>query len=302
MSKTSTITIACALCVGAARELYLAPALAAISTCVDTLVVNDNSGQPHGENRAKLEASAFGREGRLRVYDHAFIDFADMRNRAYAHLAELDPRPDWVLFLDADEVHGAQLRYIAREILPRLGAEIGSVDAYTYHFWGTFGWITDIARRFVFFRYAPDVRWQNAVHERAVGVRGRSLVLPYAYHHYGNVVPPATLAEKWGRYYDLGNDVPPPPTPDAVTREVYLTRAADVRPYRAPHPAVARETLAAIATAFAPEFALLDAGLVARRTRAMRVAANLRGSNETLRVELRRAEHPGRYRERTTAR
>ncbi len=302
MSKTSTITIACALCVGSAIERYLAPALAGIAGVVDTLVVNDNSGLVRSPNVATLEASAFARDGRLRIAPHPFVDFADMRNRAYAELNAHAARPDWILFLDADEVHGEQLRYIARQILPGLPASVGSVDAYTYHFFGTFRWISDIARRFVFFRYDPAIVWENAVHERAIGVRGTSVVLPYTYHHYGNVALPAALAEKHGRYFDLGNPVERPPTPEAATREVYLAKAADVRPYRSTHPQVARAALAEIATDHAVEFALVDAGFVARRTFAMRAAAGVRGANETLRVALRRVERPGLYRETTHAR
>ena len=302
MSKTSTITIACALCVGSATERYLAPALAGIAGVVDTLVVNENSGLAQSPNVATLEASAFASDGRLRIARHPFVDFADMRNRAFAELATLAVRPDWVLFLDADEVHGEQLRYIAREILPGLPASVGSVDAYTYHFFGTFRWITDVARRFVFFRYDPAIRWENAVHERAVGVRGSSLVLPYAYHHYGNVAMPAALAAKHGRYFELGNPVERPPTPQAATSDMYLAKAADVRPYRAPHPRVARATLAELEMEYAPAFALVDAGFVARRTFAMRAAAGVRGANEALRVELRRVERPGFYRETTRAR
>ena len=302
MSKTSTITIACALCVGSAPERYLAPALAAIADVVDTLVVNDNSGLARSPNIATLEANAFAREGRLQIARHPFVDFADMRNRAYAELETLAVRPDWILFLDADEVHGEQLRYIAREILPGLPASVGSVDAYTYHFFGTFRWISDVARRSVFFRYDPAIRWENAVHERAIGVRGTSVVLPYTYHHYGNVATPAALAEKHGRYFDLGNPVERPPTPEAATRDVYLAKAADVRPFRSPHPHVARATLADLETEYAVEFALVDAGFVARRTLAMRAAAGLRGANEALRVALRRVQQPGSYRETTHAR
>jgi len=238
----------------------------------------------------------------LRVARHPFVDFADMRNRAYAQLAALAVRPDWVLFLDADEVHGEQLRYIAREILPRLGPEIGNVDAYTYHFVGTFRWITDIARRFVFFRYDPAIHWEHAVHERAVGLHGGSLVLPYAYHHYGNVLPPAMLAAKWGRYFALGNPVARPPAPEEATRDVYLAQAARVRPYRAPQPHVARATLARVEDEYAAQFALVDAGFVARRTVLMRAAATARALNEALRVHLRRVEHPSLYRETTRAR
>ena len=225
-----------------------------------------------------------------------------MRNRAFAELATLAVRPDWILFLDADEVHGEQLRYIAREILPSLPASVGSVDAYTYHFFGTFRWITDVARRFVFFRYDPAIRWEHAVHERAIGVRGSSIVLPYVYHHYGNVAMPAALAEKHGRYFELGNPVERPPTPATATRDIYLAKAAEVRPYRAPHPRVARATLADLEMEYAAEFALVDAGFVARRTFAMRAAAGARDANEALRVVLRRIEHPGLYRETTHAR
>ncbi|GAC1550718.1 MAG: hypothetical protein NVS3B16_25320 [Vulcanimicrobiaceae bacterium] len=302
MSNSSTITIACALCVGGARELYLAPALAAIADAVDALVVNDNSGLAHSDNVALLERSAFAARGALHVERHPFRDFADMRDRAFAGLAKLERRPDWVLFLDADEVHGEQIRYIAREILPRLGPSYGSVDAYTYHFFGTFRWITDVARRFVFYRYAPELRWEHAVHEKIVGLRGKALVLPYAYHHYGNVVPPAMLARKHGRYFELGNPVPEPPPEAAATAEIFLAQTAGVRPYRLPHPRVARATLAAVEAEFSAAFAPIDAGFRARRTAAMRAAATLRGANEALRVALRRIEHPLVYRAGTRAR
>ncbi len=302
MSNNSTVTIACALCVGGARELYLAPALAAISGAVDSLVVNDNSGLAHSENVAILERSAFAARGALRVARHPFRDFADMRDRTFAELASLARRPDWVLFLDADEVHGEQIRYIAREILPQLDVRYGSVDAYTYHFFGTFRWITDVARRFVFYRYAPELRWENAVHEKIVGLRGDPLVLPYAYHHYGNVAPPAMLARKHGRYFELGNPVARPPAEDAATAEIYLAKARDVRPYRAAHPRVARAAIAALEAEFASDFAPIDAGFRARRTTTMRAAAAVRGANEALRVALRRVEHPLVYRAATQAR
>ncbi len=302
MSNSSTVTIACALCVGGARELYLEPALAALADAVDALVVNDNSGLARSDNVATLEASAFAERGALRIARHPFHDFADMRDRAFAELRALGTRPDWVLFLDADEVHGEQIRYIAREILPRLGAEYGSVDAYTYHFLGTFGWITDVARRFIFYRYAPELRWENAVHEKILGLRGKALVLSYAYHHYGNVVPPAMLARKHGRYFELGNPVPKPPAADAATAEIYLRKASEVRPYRAPHPRIARATIAALAAEFANEFSPIEAGFSARRTAAMRAAAAVRGANEALRVTLRRVEHPLLYRAPTRAR
>jgi hypothetical protein len=300
MSKSSTITIACALCVGATPEAYLPAALAAIAPAVDALVVNDNSGLARSENVRAIEASAFATRP-LIVEALPFVDFADMRNRAFALLGRLPVRPDWVLFLDADEVHGEQLRYIAHELLPRLRREVAHVDGYTYHFFGTFGWITDIARRLMFYRYDPSLRWENAVHEKIVGLHGRSIVLPYAYHHYGNVVPPALLARKHTAYYALGNRVPEPPSEDAATIAQFVDKARDVRRYEAPHPFVVRPTLGAIAAGSRETFAAIDTAFAAAES-ANRTRRRLVALNEALRVELRRLEHPLLYRETTRAR
>ena len=286
MSKSSTITIACALCVGATPEAYLPAALAAIAPAVDALVVNDNSGLDRSDNVAAIEASAFASRP-LVIEKIPFDDFADMRNRAFALLANLRPRPDWILFLDADEVHGEQLRYVAHEILPRLPARIARVDGYTYHFFGTFGWITDVARRLMFYRYDPSLRWENAVHEKMVGLRGGSLVLPYTYHHYGNVVPPALLARKHTRYFALGNNVPEPPRESEATIAQYVDKARDVRRYRGAHPVVVRPTIEAIAAASHDTFMPIDAAF-ARRERRFVPAAIV----EALRVNLRYVEHP----------
>jgi hypothetical protein len=302
MLKNSTVTIACVLCVGAAPELYLEAALASISDAVDVLVVNDNSGLACSANRAVLETSAFAARNALHVQAHPFVDFADMRNRAFAQLRALESPPDWVLFLDADEVHGEQVRYIACELLPRIPLAVGEVDAYTYHFFGTYRWITDVARRSVFFRYHPQLRWENAIHERARGVRGRTLVLPYTYHHYGNVAPPAMLARKHQQYFALGNRVPRPPEPDAATPDIYLSKMRSVRPYRGPHPMTVRSTLRRIEARLAADFARIDAGFYAARDPVIRAESTLRALNETLRVELRRAQQPLLYRRASRAR
>jgi hypothetical protein len=302
MSNNSTITIACALCVGAAEEPYLRAALDAIAPAVDELVVNDNSGLMRSSSATVLAASAFAARGALHVRAHPFVDFADMRNRAFAGVATLGRPPDWMLFLDADEVHGEQIRYIAREILPRLPRHVGSVDAYTYHLYGSFRWMTDLARRFCFYRYSPDLRWRNAVHEKIQGLHGTSLVLPYRYYHYGNVIAPAALATKYERYFRLGNPVPRPPSPAHASIDIFLERAADVRSFYGTHPRAARPTIAALEAAHAETFALVDAGFRARRGAGMRVRATFRALNDSARATLRRVEHPGLYRAATDAR
>jgi hypothetical protein len=295
MPKNSTTTIACALCLGAAPEPYLAASLAGIADAVDLLAVNDNSGLARSPSAEALAGSAFAARGSLRVERHPFVDFADMRNRAFGMLRGLERPPDWVLFLDADEVHGEQVRYLAREVLPRLAPRYGQLDAYTYHFWGTFGWISDVARRLNFFRYDPDLRWTNPIHEKLEGVRGEPLVVPYVYHHYGNVATPQALAEKHGKYFALGNKVPQPPAPEVADAGLFLEAARRVRPFHGAHPAAARPTVARLEAEHAGAFAALDAGLRARRDAGARALGTLRGLNESLRVQLRRLEHPGLY-------
>lgn len=294
--------MACALCVGEVPERYLGAALAAISDAVDVLVVNDNSGRSRSANVETLEQSAFAARGALHIERHAFRDFADMRNAAFKQLKALATPPDWVLFLDADEVHGEQVRYIAREILPRLGARIGSVDAYTYNFFGSYRWITEVARRFMFYRYSPGLFWVNPIHEKITGLRGDALVLPYVYHHYGNVVPPGLLARKHGKYFDLGNRVPRPTSEAQANANVFFAETRRVRPYAGAHPRNAGSILARLEREWAAEFAVIDAGFRSRRTLLMRLAASARAFNEDARVRLRYLEHPLAYRATNSAR
>jgi hypothetical protein len=110
------------------------------------------------------------------------------------------------------------------------------------------------------------------------------------------------LARKHGRYFELGNPVPRPPSEAEATVDVYLSNARRVRPFRGRHPAVAGPTLARLANESAATFADIDAGFRARRGAAARSAAAVRGSVENVRVQLRRLEHPGLYRAPSAAR
>jgi hypothetical protein len=287
--------IACALCVGADDEPYLEAALASIAPVVDLLVVNDNSGLAQSANVTVIERSAFAATGRLRVFRHTFGGFDAMRNDAFADLCSI-ARPDWVLFLDADEVHGEQIASIASEVLPKLGPPVGQLDAYTYHFWGTFGWISDIARRMMFYRFAPDLRWENAVHEKLTNVPGKAVVLPYIYHHYGNVLPPSRLAVKHRRYFAYGNAVPEPPSPERATVDMYAQRARAVRPFSGTHPLAARALVRRLNLENAELFADIDRRIAGGRTPISRLRSVVAGANEGARAWLRAAEHPGLYR------
>ena len=85
-SNGSTVTVTCALCVGAVRELYLPATLKSIADAVDLVVVNDDSGLARSESDADSK--------------HPFRRF---RRRAQQSVRAA-AAPDWVMFPEADEV------------------------------------------------------------------------------------------------------------------------------------------------------------------------------------------------------
>lgn len=175
--------------------------LDSIADAAALLLVNDNASgtSPH---EATLGASRFGRERRLIVDRTPFSSFAAARNvclQMHSH----HNAGDWVMFVDADEVHGAPIARIAEHLslVPRAD---DFVDAYTWHFFGSFEYYTSIERRMMFFRFTPEIRWEGAVHERLAGLHGKRIVLPYVYGHYGHTLEPRRHAEKGRHYSSLG--------------------------------------------------------------------------------------------------
>lgn len=165
------------------------------------LVVNDNGPDP-SPHTATLEASAFAQRNALIVDRTPFTSFADARNVCMRIHKERIGAP-WVAFVDADEVHGERVATIARN-LHRVPPDVGTVDAYTWHFFASFDWYTSIERRMMFYRFNDDVRWVNPVHEQLVGLPPKRVVLPYVYAHYGHTLDVRRHAEKGRHYSHLG--------------------------------------------------------------------------------------------------
>jgi len=278
---------------GSSPEPYLGATLASIAPAVDLLVVNDNAAPLANPNLATLEASPFAGDGRLAVVRTSFVDFATMRNDAFAALAAR-ATPDWVLWLDADEVHRPELVSLARNLLPRLGEQYGSLDGYTDHFIGSFKWISYLARRFCAYRFDPGLRWRNPVHEKLEGLRGRAFVVPYRYAHYGNVLPPELYAVKDLRYLALGNvvDYTPPPVEEANLRNVYGRKGRHARRFRGAHPPAAQALVATLEREWASAFAEIDALFERAQRPRDRLENGVRAAIEETRRALRYLEHP----------
>jgi hypothetical protein len=237
------VSIAAHLILGPREEPFLGAMLESIASASTVLIVNDNAPHPSPHTQT-LWASPFGKEKRLVVDRTEFSGFAAARNICLRLHREHDAGA-WVMFVDADEVHGEGVRRIAAR-LDRLPAKYDFVDGYTWHFFASFDFYTSIERRMMFFRYAPDIRWEGAVHERLRGLTGKRIALPYLYAHYGHTLEPRRHAEKGRHYSSLG-------APGNVLREDELDDFDVVR-YFAPvyprllrfsggHPTAARETI-----------------------------------------------------------
>jgi hypothetical protein len=250
--------IAAHLIIGPREEPFLAALLESLEPAVETLIVNDNGPDPspHG---ATLAASAFAKRGTLIVDRTPFSSFSEARNVCMRLHAQHVGAP-WIAFVDADEVHGELVRRIASR-LDVVPPAVGAVDAYTWHFFGSFDWYTSIERRMMFFRFGEDVKWVNPVHEQLVGLPPKRIVLPYVYAHYGHTLEVRRHAEKGRHYSHLG-------APGEILREDELD-AIDVRRYyaeyfprllrfRGQHPPAARATIERLRANLAPLYRLTD--------------------------------------------
>lgn len=285
--------IACAMSIGSAPEPYLAATLTAIAPVVDLLVVNDNAGASN-PNLSTLEAGEFARTGRLRVVHTTFVDFGTMRNDAFAALAA-EAQPDWVLWLDADEVHYDTVTPLVRHLLPRLGSDYAAVHCYKTHFVGTFRWISDEARSLCAYRFNPALHWRGTVHEQMEGLNGKVVVVPHRIGHYGGVLPPASYATKARKYADLGQAIDNVyPAPDvAGVENVYARKARTARRFGGSHPDAARATIARLEREWAGHLAEIDRLFETMQTPLDRATNGLRGALEKTRIALRYVEHPG---------
>jgi glycosyl transferase family 2 len=281
--------------VGAKPEPYLAASLEAIADVCDHAVINDNSGLREPANAAVYSRSRLAAAGRLTIIRTTFENFSVARN------ACLDAIPrtfegGWILFVDADEVHGGELPAMAN-LLERLPGDIDAVDGYSRHYWGSFGWWVAIDRRLCFFRHTPRARWSGAVHERLVGADRRAVV-PAVWAHYGHVVTPRMEWEKSRLYASLGQCDWAPDDSDLVAAtpaEVYGERARRAMPHRGAHSVYAASAIATLSREWSSNFREMDR-LVALQTPADRARNALRSMNYSRLLGWRSAEARFRWR------
>ena len=250
--------IAAHLILGPRSEPFLGALLLSLEGSVQSIIVNDNSPDPSPHSDI-LQASSFARRGAMVVDRTPFTTFADARNICLRIHAETSAG-EWAAFVDADEVHGAYVRRIASR-LRSLPSTVGAVDAYTWHFFGSFDWYTSIERRMMFFRFSPNLYWERPVHEQLRGLRGERLVLPYVYAHYGHVFGPRRHAEKDIHYHSLGaeNSTVEPEDLDRLDIERYFREYFPrMMHFRGRHPLAAQPTIEELRAKLRPIHAVAE--------------------------------------------
>jgi hypothetical protein len=243
MALASGGGIAAHLILGPREEPFLGALLESLAPVAALAIVNDNAPDP-SPHAATLQASRFARGGRLIVDRTPFAGFANARNVCLHLHAQHDAGP-WIAFVDADEVHGDAVARIAGN-LPQLAPEYDRVDAYTWHFFGSFDDYTSIERRLMFFRFQKDLRWEGTVHETLTGHHGKRIALPYVYGHYGHTLQPRRHAEKGRLYSSLGAEgdvLREDQLDDIDVREYFKTVYPRLLRFTGDHPPAARPTI-----------------------------------------------------------
>jgi len=266
--------VAAHLILGPREEPFLAALLQSLQGACQCVLVNDNSPGPSPHERTLAE-SAFARAGALVVDRTPFTDFAAARN-VCIDLHRRHDAGEWMLFVDADEVHGPQLARIARNLV-QVPSDYDFVDGYTWHFFQSFDWYRSIERAKNFIRLTPDAQWEGAVHEKLRGPLGKRIALPYVFAHYGWVLPIERQAKKERLYASLGRPGAMLPADELDSPQLERSFAQEWRTalrFHGKHPPAAEGVVARLREDLAEQFAAVEA-VIPRHQDARRRAANV---------------------------
>lgn len=116
---------------------------------------------------------------------------------------------DWVLWLDADEVHHRnRLQSVCDEIRDGKHTKATRIRGYYYHFMrDPFHYRDILHRNHLLYRRLEDARWSGPVHEQLDGSYGEPADGGYLYSHYGYTKPRKQLLSQWLRYDELEGEM-----------------------------------------------------------------------------------------------
>ncbi len=193
--------IAAQVIIGDLPEPFLEGALRSVDWVDYYTVVSTECASDEGLRNRDIVRSTVP-DGKLRMEALAGSscqDFAAARNKAL----ELVDDGDFVLILDADEVHYAAWKDICGYYLAN-GAD--SITAAFYHFVVYRDAVQAVYPREIVFRKYPDTQFVGSVHEQLHTMRRNPVVADYRYCHFGYLRSQPNVFERWRRYSVIEGD------------------------------------------------------------------------------------------------
>lgn len=196
--------IAVQLLVGQNPEPFLPYAIRSVIDWVDYWTIcNTAPESPFGkENEQIIDEELAGKEVRyteLTPDENGHFSFADARNTC---LSTTDPG-DFVLILDADDVHYPELEHHVRNALDR---GVDSLTFYFYHLMVYKNIYQYVQPREIVYKNYPGTHWSKGVHEQLVNEKRFPETNGYHYMHYGYVKSQREVFNRWKFYSDLEGD------------------------------------------------------------------------------------------------
>ena len=190
--------IAAQVIIGDLPEPFLEAALRSVDWVDYYTVVSTECASDEGLcNRDIVRATV--PDGKLRMTALAgpsVQDFSLARNTALGLVDD----GDFVLILDADEVHFPEWRDICGYYLAN-GAD--SITAAFNHFVVYRDAVQAVYPREIVFRKYPDTQFVGRVHEQLHTTRRNPVVADYRYCHFGYLRPQPNVFERWRRYSEI---------------------------------------------------------------------------------------------------
>lgn len=143
----SKIGICAIMLMGGKEEPFLEHCLASLAGAVDFVVINDNSNLPDHANLTIVKQSTLFKEQKIHLVASTFLGFGPCRELCMNYLRQANIRPDWIIFVDCDEVHHSGLVPLTRRLLPALPLDVGIVDGYFWQYYQHHDYVVSLDHR-----------------------------------------------------------------------------------------------------------------------------------------------------------
>ncbi len=194
--------VAVQLLVGQNEEPFLAYAIRSVPWVDYFTVCNTSPDTPIGKANEAIVRVEIPEEKlrytNLHPSQGGQFSFAEARNKCL----ELTDADDYVLIVDADDVHYPELEELVRSS----AGTYDSITMYFYHLMVYKNLYQYVQPREIVYTNYQGTHWEKGVHEQLVNEKHSPTTSLYHYLHYGYVKPQREVFDRWKFYSDLEHD------------------------------------------------------------------------------------------------